>query len=635
VSLVAGTNTLTFSMTQSGTSCINGQPTGPQLWVGDVNGDNVINSDDYSIILAHFGQSVPSGYADLDGNAAFDGVDYNMWLRSICYFGGGTGAVVGDGGRSDTPINQTLVLHAPSHHRVYPYTSDPGTMSLSPASGNYRVNQSFSVNVQANSAGTPLDGADMVVHYDPTVLKVSSLTAGSVFASTLALTNNPTVGEINISSVANQGQPVSVSGTLATIQFQVIGSGQTLVTLDFNPSSNAHSNMSQDGTAGQVLGSVFNASFTAGMLFVPQNYPTIAQALAAANSGETVLVAPGTYPELLTVPAGVTLKGQNAATTIIDGSSTNNTAVVYLGSGATISNLTIQHSGTGFWDAAVWADQGPVTVTNMRILNSSMGIVRFCWSPPCNDTSVITNNLVAHNSTTGILIHGAQAQVRYNTVDNNQLQGITFEAAGGQGDSTANILTSNATGLTAPTPTTLVKNLLWQNGTTYGSGTTPGATDILANPLFVKPGANNYKLHAVSAAVDADGSLGAYPFNATGKTPTQLTETQNGQQVTLSWHGTAAGGYYIFVARGASFFNRVVDAKKATTYTFSSLPAGSIEFAVVSYNGQRQESLAIYLTVTVTGATAPPVSTPTPVHQPTPSSTPTPCPIGANHRRSC
>jgi hypothetical protein len=636
VSLVAGTNDLTFSMTQSGTQCNTGQPTGQQLWAGDVDGNNVINSDDYTAIVSYFNKPVPSGYADLDGDGTFTGVDYNLWLRSICYFGGGTGAVVGDGGRSDTPLGQAAQLPV-SQHGKNVTASQPGTLSLSPSSGNYRVNQTFNVNVLANSGGLSLDGADIVIHYNPSVLRVTNLTAGSVFAATLALANDPSSGEINISSVANQGQPVTVTGTLATIQFEVIGSDQTpqtLVTIDFNSFSNSRATMSQDGTVAQVLGQVYSASFTAGTLFVPHDYPTIAQALAAANPGETVLVAPGTYHELLSVPSGVTLRGQSSTKTNIDGSSTNNTAVIYLGNGATITNLTIRHSGTGFWDAAIWADQGPVTITNVRIFNSSMGIVRYCGSPPCNDTSVISNNLVAHNTTTGILIHGAQAQVQYNTVVDNHLQGITFEASGGQGISLANILTKNATGLTAPAPTSLVNNLLWRNSTTYGSNTMPGATDILADPLFVNALANNYNLHSVSPAFSADGSLGAYPFHATGQTPTHLTVTQNGSQVTISWQSTNATGYYVYVAQGSGLFSQVFNAGNTTSYTFSSLTAGITQFAVASYNSKGGESFATYLTATVAGAAPKPVPTVTP--QPTvPLPTPTPCPGLTNHKRAC
>src|SRR5207247_10768656 len=52
--LQVGSNSVSFPMTVSGIGCIDGKPTGPQLWIGDVDGDNVINSADYIIIYNYF-----------------------------------------------------------------------------------------------------------------------------------------------------------------------------------------------------------------------------------------------------------------------------------------------------------------------------------------------------------------------------------------------------------------------------------------------------------------------------------------------------------------------------------------------------------------------------------------------------
>lgn len=96
VTLVAGSNTLSFSMTKSGTDCNTHQSTGPQLWIGDANGDNVANNNDYNLITSNIGKASPAG-ADLNGDGVIDIVDYNLWLRTMCFFSGGTGQVVGDG----------------------------------------------------------------------------------------------------------------------------------------------------------------------------------------------------------------------------------------------------------------------------------------------------------------------------------------------------------------------------------------------------------------------------------------------------------------------------------------------------------------------------------------------------------
>lgn len=650
MTLQTGANTVSFPMTVSGMACNNGQPTGPQLWVGDVNNDNVINTADYNIILAYFGGTIPPQYADLDGDSShtYSGVDYNLWLRSICYFGGGHGFVVGAGGAIDnmspsiqkstsvpshtppavktkprtpgapalreTPVatprpEHTPLQRRPSSTRVVarptklkaPFTSGSSTLSMSPSTGSYRVGQSFTVTIQGDSSGLGLNGTDMVIHYDPLVLSVNAITPGTIFPNTPVHANDPSIGEIHISSNSN-GQPIVVSGTLAAIQFTVIGSGQTNVTFDYNSSSNARSDMSQSGNTGQVLGSVSNATFTAGILRVPQDYSTITSALAAAFPAETVLVAPGTYHEQFSVPSGVILHGQDRDTTIIDGDGVANRAVIYLGNGSTVSGFTVQDSGTDFYDAAVWADQGPVTVTNMRLMHNSMGIVRYCFTTPCPGNSTISNNIVIHNTYTGILVHAVEALVQGNTVVDNQLQGITFEANGSQGECIGNIIAYNMRGLSVTSATTLVNNHLWQNNPDYDPSTTPGSDDLIADPLFLNAGTSDYRLHAVSSAIQSSLVVGAYPFTPTGIIPTNLNVTQSASGVTVSWQTNGqASGYSVSYAQGsASYFSQVVDAGNSSSYTFPfSQLSGPVTFGVSSYDGQHNESFAGYVAATI------------------------------------
>jgi len=502
----------------------------------------------------------------------------------------------------DTPIGQSAQIKLvkasskPSTHKIRA-SGGGGALSLWPYAGNYRVGQTFSLAVQA-SVPVPLTGVDMVIHYDPKVLSVTSSTPSNIFPATLANANDPVAGEINISSVSNPGQPVNVgiSATLATIQFQVIGSGQTDVTFDYNANASDRSSMSESGVDTQILSGVYNATFTAGILKVPQDYATIAQALAAAHPQETILVSPGTYHEHFQVPDHVALQGQDPTSTIIDGDGIVNQVVVYLGNGSSISNVTIQHSGTNFWDAAIWVDPGPATITNTHLLNNSMGIVRYCYSPPCTDTSTITNNLVANNTYTGILIHGAQAVVQNNTVMTNKLQGITFETSA-QGSCIENIIASGGTGLTATSSTLLMNNLLWKNTNNYDPSTTPGANDVIAAPLFINTTLNDYRIHAASAAIDFIGTKGAYNFVPVGPTPINLAIAQTVQGVKLSWQTTgAAAGYIVCDDKGTGFFSECFNAGNTSIYTFkpSSL-SGTVQFAVSSYNAQLQESFPAYL----------------------------------------
>jgi len=80
-------------------------------------------------------------------------------------------------------------------------------------------------------------------------------------------------------------------------------------------------------------------------------YKTIAAAITAANSGDTVYIWPGTYSESITLKAGVNLVGQSKFSTYIVGTITFSTAgtvycehIIFKTSGA---GNTLNYSGTG------------------------------------------------------------------------------------------------------------------------------------------------------------------------------------------------------------------------------------------------------------------------------------------------
>ena len=94
-------------------------------------------------------------------------------------------------------------------------------------------------------------------------------------------------------------------------------------------------------------------------LKVPSEYSTIQKAVEYAIAGDTILIAPGTYPGDIVLDGTdgksiqFTIMGENKLTTIIDGASKPNASVFYIKNaqsgwmGPTLSNLTIKNgSGT-------------------------------------------------------------------------------------------------------------------------------------------------------------------------------------------------------------------------------------------------------------------------------------------------
>lgn len=84
----------------------------------------------------------------------------------------------------------------------------------------------------------------------------------------------------------------------------------------------------------------------AGTLTVPDDYPTIQQAINHANDGDTIFVKNGTYFEHVVVNKTVSITGQNRNSTIIDGNYTG-TVVTVMADNVGFSGFTVQNGEAG------------------------------------------------------------------------------------------------------------------------------------------------------------------------------------------------------------------------------------------------------------------------------------------------
>lgn len=87
------------------------------------------------------------------------------------------------------------------------------------------------------------------------------------------------------------------------------------------------------------------------IIHVPADQPTIQKAVDAAQSGDLVLVAPGVYHEAVTVcSTGVTIRGEDRNTTILDGQSQLANGFTVLADNVVIENMTAHnYKGNGFY----------------------------------------------------------------------------------------------------------------------------------------------------------------------------------------------------------------------------------------------------------------------------------------------
>jgi len=79
-------------------------------------------------------------------------------------------------------------------------------------------------------------------------------------------------------------------------------------------------------------------------IIVPDDYPTIQEAINNASEGDTILVRSGTYYENVIINKSISLLGENRDTTIVDGSNKGHVVLVN-SNNVTIAGFTIENSG--------------------------------------------------------------------------------------------------------------------------------------------------------------------------------------------------------------------------------------------------------------------------------------------------
>ncbi len=130
---------------------------------------------------------------------------------------------------------------------------------------------------------------------------------------------------------------------------------------------------------------------------VPLNFTSIQAAVNNATSGDTVVLAPGTYQENLILNKSIALVGEDRNTTIIDGS--NAQIVISITSdNVTVQDLTVTKSVHGPDDLGISVENAAgVSVIQVIITGTATGIgMRFCTN------SIFSNNIITNNTVVGI-----------------------------------------------------------------------------------------------------------------------------------------------------------------------------------------------------------------------------------------
>ncbi|HEY94285.1 MAG TPA: hypothetical protein G4O15_05055 [Dehalococcoidia bacterium] len=211
---------------------------------------------------------------------------------------------------------------------------------------------------------------------------------------------------------------------------------------------------------------------------VPEDYPTIQEAIDAANSGDTIIVHAGIYEEGVFIPPGkdgITLSGESG--TIMDGDDefTKPTAIAIGASGVTVEGFTIYNyrkvippNGLPFWRYGTGINSGPgsngniiqnnkiekcidgisVGGSNHQILGNDVkgcswhGINVWPMTPGCQ---ILENTLIECHI--GISVSGINSLIEGNDVTGASMHGIgTYSPANGNAIQ-FNEITDSSTGI--------------------------------------------------------------------------------------------------------------------------------------------------------------------------------------------
>lgn len=175
------------------------------LQMGDTNNDNVVNLIDFSLLASTFGKaSGQSGYnatADFDGSNTITLPDFSLLASNYDQ----DGVPNPEGGSAPFGL----------------LSSGTVDLTLNPAATTVDIGQEFDVTVRVEAGTQTVDGAAAYLTFDPELLEVVSVTAGTSLSVELRNDYDNTEGRVNFAAGKLSAFP-SGTFTLATVRFRAL-----------------------------------------------------------------------------------------------------------------------------------------------------------------------------------------------------------------------------------------------------------------------------------------------------------------------------------------------------------------------------------------------------------------------------
>ena len=154
-------------------------------------------------------------------------------------------------------------------------------------------------------------------------------------------------------------------------------------------------------------------------VIVPDDYPTIQEAINHANEGDIILVRAGIYYEKLVIDKELLLLGEDKTTTVIDGNGSG-TVLIVRANKVIVSGFTIRNGESG----VDLIGASGCFVFEMIITNNLCGL----YVSDNSSNNFIIKNMATQNDI-GVLIIGDNNHILYNNIEKNDHVGIALEWA--------------------------------------------------------------------------------------------------------------------------------------------------------------------------------------------------------------
>jgi len=123
-----------------------------------------------------------------------------------------------------------------------------GSFSLDSAQLKYKVGDQILVSADLSTGNNPVVGADLILHFDPTVLSLSkdSIVAGKAFSSYPLIDVDQKSGTVWISGVSEGTNNLNGVGNFAIMTFSAKLKGSTTVSITYKDGDTKDSNLVSD-----------------------------------------------------------------------------------------------------------------------------------------------------------------------------------------------------------------------------------------------------------------------------------------------------------------------------------------------------------------------------------------------------